>query len=44
MTVDKIRIIKVFDSLTKWEIQKCKEVIKETFVDYVKLQINPVLN
>ena len=32
-TVDKIRIIRVFESLTKSEIEKCKEVIKETFVD-----------
>ena len=32
-TVDKTRIIKVFEKLTKSEINKCKEVIKETFVD-----------
>lgn len=32
-TIDKQRIIKVFDSLTKPEIRKCKEVLKETFVD-----------
>ena len=32
-TVDKIRIIRVFEGLTKSEIEKCKEVIKETFVD-----------
>jgi|SRR5690606_11929047 len=32
-TVDKIRIIKVFEKLTLTEIEKCKEVIKETFVD-----------
>lgn len=32
-TVDKKRIIKVFDNLTKSEIKKCKDVIKETFVD-----------
>jgi len=32
-TVDKIRIIRIFDTLTKSEIGKCKEVIKETFVD-----------
>jgi mRNA interferase MazF len=32
-TVDKVRIIKVFEKLTKLEITKCKEVIKETFVD-----------
>lgn len=32
-TVDKIRILKVFEKLTKSEIIKCKEVIKETFVD-----------
>jgi mRNA interferase MazF len=32
-TIDKKRIIKIFDSLTKSEIRKCKLVIKETFVD-----------
>ena len=32
-TVDKARIIRVFDSLTRSEIEKCKGVIKETFVD-----------
>lgn len=32
-TVDKIRIIKVFEPISKSEIEKCKEVIKETFVD-----------
>jgi len=32
-TVDKIRIIRVFESLTKSEIENCKEVIKEAFVD-----------
>lgn len=32
-TVDKTRIIRVFENLTKSEIEKCKEVIKETFVD-----------
>ena len=32
-TVDKTRIIRVFDHLTKSEIEKCKSVIKETFVD-----------
>lgn len=32
-TVDKLRIIKVFKSLSKSEIKKCKAVIKETFVD-----------
>ena len=32
-TVDKMRIIRVFDNLTKSEIEKCKSVIKETFVD-----------
>lgn len=32
-TIDRIRIIKVFDRLTKTEISKCKKVIKETFVD-----------
>lgn len=32
-TVDKTRIIRIYDSLTKSEIQECKEVIKEAFVD-----------
>ena len=32
-TVDKTRIIQVFQNLTETEIGKCKEVIKETFVD-----------
>lgn len=32
-TVDRQRIIRVLDSLSKSEIQKCKEVLKETFVD-----------
>lgn len=32
-TVDKKRIIKIFDELTKSEIKKYKEIIKETFVD-----------
>ncbi len=32
-TVDKIRIIKVFEKLTISEIENCKAVIKETFVD-----------
>lgn len=32
-TIDKQRIVKVFNSLSKSEIQKCKEVLKETFVD-----------
>ncbi len=32
-TVDKKRIIKMFDGLSKIEIRKCKEVLKETFVD-----------
>lgn len=32
-SIDKLRIIKVFDKLTKSEIKKCKEIIKETFVD-----------
>lgn len=32
-TIDKKRIVKVFDSLTKSEIRKCKEVLRETFVD-----------
>lgn len=32
-TIDKSRIIKQFNSLLKSEIQKCKDIIKETFVD-----------
>ena len=32
-TVDKQRIIKVLDSLTEKEIQKVKEIMKETYVD-----------
>ena len=32
-TIDKTRIIRVFESLTQTEIEKCKEIIKETFVD-----------
>jgi mRNA interferase MazF len=32
-TVDKTRIIRVFENLTTSEIEKCKDVIKETFVD-----------
>lgn len=32
-TVDKRRIIKVFEKLTRLEIKNCKEVIRETFVD-----------
>ncbi|TKD62594.1 type II toxin-antitoxin system PemK/MazF family toxin [Flavobacterium sp. ASW18X] len=31
--VDKIRIIRIFENLTKSEIEKCKAVLKETFVD-----------
>lgn len=31
--IDKARIIKKFDQLTKSEIRKCKDVIRETFVD-----------
>jgi mRNA interferase MazF len=32
-TIDKTRIIKVFNSLTIKEIHECKQVIRETFVD-----------
>lgn len=32
-TVDKTRIIKVFEKLSPSEIKNCKAVIKETFVD-----------
>ncbi len=32
-TVDKSRVVKVYAKLKESEIQKCKSVIKETFVD-----------
>ncbi|TXD82927.1 type II toxin-antitoxin system PemK/MazF family toxin [Subsaximicrobium wynnwilliamsii] len=32
-TIDKSRILKSFDRLSKSEIQKCKAIIRETFVD-----------
>lgn len=32
-TIDKKRIIKKFERLTKSEIQNCKDIIRETFVD-----------
>lgn len=32
-TIDKIRIVEVFSSLTEKEIQECKRVIRETYVD-----------
>lgn len=32
-TVDKIRIVKTFNSLLENEIKECKRVIRETFVD-----------
>lgn len=32
-TIDKMRIIKSLDQLSKTEIQNCKAIIKETFVD-----------
>lgn len=32
-TIEKVRIVKIFETLSKSEIQKCKSVIKETFVD-----------
>ena len=32
-TIDKIRIVKKFGSLTEKEIRECKRVIRETFVD-----------
>lgn len=32
-TIDKVRIIKTYDSLTHSEIRACKKVIQETFVD-----------
>ena len=32
-TVDKLRIVKKFESLSEREIRNCKRVIKESFVD-----------
>ena len=32
-TIDKIRIVKKFGSLSEKEIRECKRVIRETFVD-----------
>ena len=32
-TIDKSRILKTFDQLSKSEIQHCKDIIRETFVD-----------
>lgn len=32
-TIDKSRIVKVFGSLTESGAKKCREIIKETFVD-----------
>ena len=32
-TVDKLRVIKILDSLTLREIEKVKSVLRETFVD-----------
>jgi mRNA interferase MazF len=32
-TIDKSRILKKFDRLSKSEIHKCKDIIRETFVD-----------
>ncbi len=32
-TIDRTRILKRFDSLTKSEIAHCKSIMKETFVD-----------
>jgi len=32
-TIDKIRIVKTFGSLTENELRECKRVIRETFVD-----------
>ena len=32
-TVDKLRIVKKFQSLSERELRQCKRVIKETFVD-----------
>lgn len=32
-TIDKMRIVKKFGSLSEKEIRECKDVIRETFVD-----------
>lgn len=32
-TIDKIRIVKTFETLTTSEITACKAILKETFVD-----------
>ena len=32
-TIDKQRIVKVFESLSNSDIKKCKKVLKETLVD-----------
>src|SRR5690554_4420121 len=32
-TVDKSRMIRIFDKLSDPEVKRCKEIIKETFVD-----------
>jgi mRNA interferase MazF len=32
-TIDKSRVVKLFDELTLSEIQACKDVLRETFVD-----------
>lgn len=32
-TIDKSRVVKLFDELTLSEIQGCKDVLRETFVD-----------
>ena len=32
-TIDKLRVIKIMDSLTEKEIKKVKSIIRETFVD-----------
>lgn len=32
-TIDKSRLLKQYNRLSKSEIQKCKEIIRETFVD-----------
>lgn len=32
-TIDKIRIVKQFNKLNEKEIQECKQILRETFVD-----------
>ena len=38
-TVDKTRIVRIFENLTKSEIEKCKKVIKRNFCGLKKVLI-----